>query len=85
VRAGHGAAGETELGDSVLIDLTLAEPSTYRGLRTADWVLIDGTPVLNRRHVIAREIWHYDRGGWTQAPRPMDGGEAERSEHDRAE
>ena len=59
----------TELGDSIVIDLVSAEQSTYRALRTGDWVLIDGTLASNRRHVIARNIWRDDgRGAWTQAP-----------------
>jgi hypothetical protein len=58
----------TEGGDSFLIDLTSADQSTYRALRTRDWVLVDGTQ-YDRRHVIARDIWRVDSSGaWTQAP-----------------
>jgi hypothetical protein len=56
-------------GDSIMIDLKEADQSTYRGLRTGDSVIIDGTLAPNRRHVIARDIWHDDnRGARTQAP-----------------
>lgn len=59
----------SEAGDSVMIDLRSADQSTYRALRTGDWVLIDGTPAPDRRHVIARDISRDDnRGAWTQAP-----------------
>jgi len=56
-------------GDSILIDLMEADQSTYRALRTGDRVIIDGTLAPNRRHVIARDIWHDNNAGaWTQAP-----------------
>jgi hypothetical protein len=56
-------------GHSIIIDLMEADQSTYRGLRTGDWVVIDGTLAPNRRHVIARHIWHdNNHGAWTQAP-----------------
>jgi hypothetical protein len=59
----------TEGGDSFMIDLTSADQSTYRALRTGDRVLIDGAQAPDRRHVIARNIWRDDRSGaWTQAP-----------------
>jgi hypothetical protein len=56
-------------GDSIMIDLMETDQSTYRGLRTGDWVIIEGTLAPNRRHVIARDIWHdNNHGAWTQAP-----------------
>jgi hypothetical protein len=56
-------------GASIVIDLTQAEQSTYRGLRTGDWVLVDGVLSTDRRRVIARDIWRDDgRGAWIQAP-----------------
>jgi hypothetical protein len=59
----------TEVGGSVTIDLKSTDQSTYRALRTGDWVLIDGTLAPDRRHVIARDIWRHDsRGAWIQAP-----------------
>jgi hypothetical protein len=30
-------------GDSIMIDLMETDQSTYRGLRTGDWVIIEGT------------------------------------------
>jgi len=58
----------TEAGHGLMIDLQSADQSTYRTLRTGDWVLIDGT-YADRRHVIARDIWRADSGGaWTQSP-----------------
>ena len=58
----------TEAGDGFMIDLKSADQSTYRTLRTGDWVLIDGT-YADRRHLIARDIWRADsRGAWTQSP-----------------
>ena len=58
-----------EFGTSVAVDLMAVDQSAYRGLRTGDWVLIDGTASPDRRRVIARDIWH-DSGhdAWTQAP-----------------
>jgi hypothetical protein len=59
----------TEAGQSVTIELISADQSTYRALRSGDWVLIDGTVAPDRRRVIARGIWREDsRGAWTQAP-----------------
>jgi hypothetical protein len=56
-------------GGSIVIDLIEADQSTYRGLRNGDRVIIDGTLAPNRRHVIARDIWHDNNAGaWTQAP-----------------
>jgi hypothetical protein len=59
----------TELGDSIIVDLVQADQATYRGLRTGDWVLVDGTLSLDRRRVIAQEVWRDNgRGAWTQSP-----------------
>jgi hypothetical protein len=53
----------TELGTSIVVDLRQADQSTYRGLRTGDGVLIDGTLSRDGRHVIARDIWRDDGRG----------------------
>jgi hypothetical protein len=59
----------TEAGDSIVVDLTEADQSTYRALRNGDWVLVDGTLSRDRRHVTARDIWRDNgRGAWTQSP-----------------
>jgi hypothetical protein len=59
----------TEAGDSVVVDLMQADQSTYRALRTGDWVFVDGTLSRDRRYVIARDIWRDNgRGVWTQSP-----------------
>ena len=59
----------TEAGDSIMVDLTQADQSTYRALRTGDWVFVAGTLSRDRRHVIAQDIWRDNgRGAWTQSP-----------------
>ena len=59
----------TEAGDSVVVDLMQAEQSSYRALRSGDWVLVDGTLSRDRRHMLARDIWRDNgRGAWTQSP-----------------
>ena len=59
----------TEAGDSIVVDLMQADQSTYRALRTGDWVFVDGTLSRDRRYVIARDIWRDNgRGAWTQSP-----------------
>jgi len=59
----------TDGGSSIAVDLMEAEQSTYRGLRSGDWVLIDGVVSSDRRRVIALEIWRDSgRGTWTQSP-----------------
>jgi hypothetical protein len=59
----------TEDSRSVMIDLIAADQSTYRALRSGDWVRVDGMVAPDRRRVIARDIWRDDgRGAWTQAP-----------------
>jgi hypothetical protein len=59
----------TEAGDSIVVDLMQADQSTYRALRTGDWIFVDGTLSRDRRHVIARDIWRDNaRGAWIQSP-----------------
>jgi hypothetical protein len=59
----------TDVGASIVVELSQADQSTYRGLRTGDRVFIDGTLSRDGRHVIARDIWRDDgRGTWTQSP-----------------
>jgi hypothetical protein len=59
----------TEADGSIVVDLMQADQSTYRALRTGDWVLVDGTLSRDRRHVTARNIWRENgRGAWTQSP-----------------
>jgi hypothetical protein len=59
----------TEAGDSIVVDLMQADQSSYRALRTGDWVLVDGTLSRDRRHLVARDIWRDNgRGVWTQSP-----------------
>lgn len=53
--------------DCIMIAITDADQSTYRGPRAGDWVLIDGMLAPNRRHVIAGDIWRDDkRGAWSK-------------------
>lgn len=59
----------TAPGVSIVIGLRQADQSAHRGLRTRDWILIDGTLAPDRRHVIARDTWRDDsRGAWAQSP-----------------
>jgi len=59
----------TDGGSSIAVDLKEADQSSYRGLRSGDWVLVDGVMASDRRRVIAREIWRDSgRGTWTQSP-----------------
>jgi hypothetical protein len=59
----------TERGQSIVVDLTRADQSTYRALRAGEWIVVDGTFSRDGRQVIARDIWRdHGRGGWTQAP-----------------
>jgi hypothetical protein len=59
----------TEFGNSITVELMDVDQSAYRGLRTGDRVLIDGTLSRDRRRVIARDIWRDSgRDDWTQAP-----------------
>jgi hypothetical protein len=51
----------------IMIAITDADQSMYRGLRAGGWVLIDGMLAPNRRHVIAGDIWRDDkRGAWSK-------------------
>lgn len=59
----------SDTGNSFVVDLKQADQATYRGLRTGDWVLIDGTLSPDRRRVIAYEVWRdTGRGSWSQSP-----------------
>ena len=59
----------TAEGVSVLVDLTDADQSSYRALRTNDWVVVDGTLSSDQRRVMARTIWRDSgRGDWAQSP-----------------
>ena len=59
----------TSEGVSVLVDLTDADQSSYRALRTNDWVVVDGTLSSDQRRVMAHTIWRDSgRGDWTQSP-----------------
>ena len=65
----QGIAGNTfQLmtgGGSVAIDVRQADQSSYRGLRTGERVIVDGTMSRDRRSVIASTIWRLDE---TQSP-----------------
>ena len=59
----------TAEGVSVLVDLTDADQSSYRALRTNDWVVVDGTLSSDQRRVMAHTIWRDSgRGDWAQSP-----------------
>ena len=59
----------SDTGTSFVVDLKEADQATYRGLRTGDWVLIDGVLSPDRRRVIAYEVWRdTGRGSWSQSP-----------------
>jgi len=59
----------TEGAESIAIDLTEADQSSYRALRNGDWVVIDGIISSDGRRIIAQEIWRGSgRGFWTQSP-----------------
>jgi len=59
----------TDGGSSIAVDLKEADQSSYRGLRSGDWVLVDGVMASDRRQVIALEIWRDNgRGAWSQSP-----------------
>jgi len=59
----------TDAGGPVTVDLKEADQSSYRALRSGDWVLVDGVMASDRRRVIALEIWRDSgRGTWTQSP-----------------
>ena len=59
----------TDAAGPVTVDLKEADQSSYRALRSGDWVLVDGVMASDRRRVIALEIWRDSgRGTWTQSP-----------------
>jgi len=59
----------TDPGESIAVDLTEADQSSYRALRNGDWVVIDGIISSDGRRIIAQEIWRGSgRGFWTQSP-----------------
>ena len=58
-----------EGGASVAVDLREADQSSYRALRSGEWVVVDGLWAADRGEVIALEIWRDSgRGYWTQSP-----------------
>jgi hypothetical protein len=66
--------------DCIVIAITDADQSTYRGLRAGDWVLIDGMLAPNRQHVIAGDIWRDDkRGAWSKRLDPRTRAKRDRS------
>ena len=59
----------TEGGRSIATDLMQADQSSYRGLRSGDWVVVDGVASSDGRRIIAQEIWRDSgRGSWSQSP-----------------
>ena len=67
--AGNSMQVMTDSGASVVIDLTQADQSSYRGLRTGDAVVVDGYLSSDRRRIVAEELWRDSgRGYWTQSP-----------------
>ena len=50
-------------GGTVAIDLRQADQASYRGLRTGERVVVDGTVSRDRRAVVASVIWRIDDGG----------------------
>jgi len=67
--AGNSMQVMTDTGASVVIDLTRADQSAYRGLRTGDAVVVDGYVSSDRRRIVAEELWRDSgRGYWTQSP-----------------
>jgi aspartate-semialdehyde dehydrogenase len=59
----------SDTGYSFVVDLKQADQATYRGLRTGDWVLVDGVLSPDRRRVVAHEVWRdTGRGSWSQSP-----------------
>jgi hypothetical protein len=59
----------TQTGASVLVDLTEADQSAYRALRTGDAVVVDGLVFGDRRGVVAYDLWRDSGSGyWTQSP-----------------
>ena len=67
--AGNSMQVMTDTGASVVVDLTQADQSSYRGLRTGDAVVVDGYLSPDRRRIVAGELWRDSgRGYWTQSP-----------------
>lgn len=67
--AGNSMQVMTDTGASVVVDLTRADQSSYRGLRTGDAVVVDGYVSTDRRRIVAEELWRDSgRGYWTQSP-----------------
>ena len=59
----------TATGVSVVVDLTQADQSASRGLRTGDAVVVDGYVSADRRRIVAEELWRDSgKGYWTQSP-----------------
>lgn len=59
----------TEMGSSILVDLMQVDQASYRGLRTGDWVFIEGVLSGDRRRLVAQTVWRDSgRGSWTQSP-----------------
>jgi hypothetical protein len=59
----------TQTGASVVVDLTEADQSAYRALRTGDAVVVDGLVSGDRRRIVAYDLWRDSGSGyWTQAP-----------------
>jgi hypothetical protein len=52
-------------GGTVAVDLRQADQALYRGLRTGERVIVDGTVSRDRRAVVAQLIWRVDD---TQSP-----------------
>jgi hypothetical protein len=53
-------------GTSVAVDLGQADQSSYQALRNGERIVIDGVVSIDRRRIIAREI--YRDPGATEAP-----------------
>jgi len=53
---GAGSMQVMTAGGTVAVDLGQADQSSYRGLRTGERVLVDGTVATDRRSVIAYAI-----------------------------
>ena len=67
--AGNSMQVMTDTGASVVVDLTQADQSSYRGLRTGDAVVVDGYLSADRRRIVAEELWRDSgRGYWSQSP-----------------
>ena len=59
----------TDPGESIAVDLTEADQSSYRALRSGDWVVVDGVISSDGRRILAQEIWRdSSKGYWSQSP-----------------